>query len=94
MFFIIRPQTTSPAVLLQTFLYHFDSGGSWYKIPLNVINTKSFPLAKKSCKVYARISPEIEGKREQAKACAFFCFFFFLGWWHTQIVWYNQLHKP
>ena len=89
MLFIIRPQTTSLAVLLQTFLYHFDSGGSCYKIPLNVINTKNFPLAKKSYKVYARISPEIEGKREQAKACAFLG-----GGWHTQIVWYNQLHKP
>ena len=59
--------------------YHFDSGGSWHKIPLNVINTKSFPLAKKSYKVYALISPEIEGKREQAKACGWLVLFFLGG---------------
>ena len=47
--------------------------------PLNVINTKSFPLAKKSYKVYALISPEIEGKREQAKACGWLVLFFWGG---------------
>ena len=47
--------------------------------PLNVINTKSFPLAKKSYKVYALISPEIEGKREQAKACGWLVLFFLGG---------------
>lgn len=55
---------------------------AWHKTPLNAINTKSFPLVKRSYKLYALVfSPEVGRRRELAKACGVFVWLGF--WWHT-----------
>lgn len=71
--YIIRPQAASPAIILQAVLYHSDLGWGLVQNTLKW-NRKSFPLAKRSYKLYALTSPEMGG-RELAKAC----FFFFFG---------------